>query len=200
MSTVIIKQRKKIHPTMFTLWAGIASIIMMFAGLTSAYIVKRNQANWTSFDLPLVFWYSTAVIIISSITLQLSHKAFKQREMAKYRSLVIVSLSLGLLFIVMQGIGFNQLWIKGITLTKNVSFSFLYVIVGLHSLHVLGGVIALLVLFANAFSAKVRNYNIVPLEVISTYWHFVDLLWIYLLVFLLMIEMSSLLFKKLDKS
>jgi cytochrome c oxidase subunit 3 len=108
--------------------------------------------------------------------------------MAKYRSLVIVSLSLGLLFIVMQGIGFNQLWIKGITLTKNVSFSFLYVIVGLHSLHVLGGVIALLVLFANAFSAKVRNYNIVPLEVISTYWHFVDLLWIYLLVFLLMIR------------
>ena len=96
MSTVIIKQRKKIHPTMFTLWAGIASIIMMFAGLTSAYIVKRNQANWTSFDLPLVFWYSTAVIIISSITLQLSHKAFKQREMAKYRGLVVASLLLGL--------------------------------------------------------------------------------------------------------
>jgi len=188
MSTVTIKQRKKIHPTMFTLWAGIASIIMMFAGLTSAYIVKRNQANWTTFDLPLIFWYSTAVIVISSITLQLSHKAFKQREMSKYRGLVVASLLLGLLFIVMQGIGFNQLWIKGITLTKNVSFSFLYVIVGLHSLHVLGGVIALLVLFANAFSSKVRNYNIVPLEVINTYWHFVDILWIYLLVFLLMIR------------
>jgi len=120
--------------------------------------------------------------------LQLSHKAFKQREMAKYRGLVVASLLLGLLFIVMQVVGFNQLWIKGITLTKNVSFSFLYVIVGLHSLHVLGGVIALLVLFANAFSAKVRSYNIVPLEVISTYWHFVDILWVYLLIFLLMIR------------
>ena len=188
MSTVVIEQRKKIHPTMFTLWVGIASIVMMFAGLTSAYIVKRNQANWVTFDLPLVFWYSTAIIIISSITLHLSLKAFKQRDMSRYRWLVVVSLVLGLLFIVTQGIGFNQLWVKGITLTKNVSFSFLYVIVGLHSLHVLGGIVALLLLFANAFRAKIRNYNMVPLEVISTYWHFVDLLWIYLLVFLLMIR------------
>lgn len=173
---------------MFILWIGIASIVMMFAGLTSAYIVKRNQANWVTFDLPLVFWYSTAIIVVSSITLHLSLKAFKQREMAKYRWLVVVSGVLGLLFIVTQFIGFNQLWVRGITLTKNVSFSFLYVIVGLHSLHVLGGVVALLVLFANAFSTKVRSYNSMPLEVISTYWHFVDLLWIYLLFFLLMIR------------
>jgi cytochrome c oxidase subunit 3 len=188
MSTAVMEQRKKIHPTMFTLWVGIASIVMMFAGLTSAYIVKRNQANWVTFDLPLVFWYSTVIILISSVTLHLSQKAFKQRDMSRYRLLVVVSMVLGLLFIAMQGIGFNQLWVKGITLTKNVSFSFLYVIVGLHSLHVLGGVVALVVLFANAFSAKIRSYNIVPLEVISTYWHFVDLLWIYLLVFLLMIR------------
>jgi cytochrome c oxidase subunit 3 len=77
MSTVIIKQRKKIHPTMFTLWAGIASIIMMFAGLTSAYIVKRNQANWTSFDLPLVFtaikpWLTPIPIPIPNGTLHSS--------------------------------------------------------------------------------------------------------------------------------
>ena len=77
---------------------------------------------------------------------------------------------------------------KGNNLTENVSFSFLYVIVGLHGLHVVGGVIALIVLFLKAFSTKVRNYNIVPIEVISTYWHFVDVLWLYLLVFLLMIR------------
>ncbi|MEP7110338.1 MAG: heme-copper oxidase subunit III [Ferruginibacter sp.] len=183
-----MEQRKRIHPHKFTLWVGIASIVMMFAGFTSAYIVKRNQANWVTFDLPQMFWYSTAVIIISSLTLYLSHQAFKQREMAKYRSLVVTTLLLGIVFVAMQVIGFNQLWTRGITLTKNVSFSFLYVIVGLHALHVIGGIIALVVLFLKAFSSKVRNYDIVPLEVISTYWHFVDALWIYLLIFLLMIR------------
>jgi cytochrome c oxidase subunit III len=188
MSTVVMEQRKRIHPHKFTLWVGVASIVMMFAGLTSAYIVKRNLANWVSFDLPIMFWFSTAVIITSSITLYISQQAFRQREMAKYRGLVVTTLLLGIIFVVLQGIGFNQLWIKGITLTKNVSFSFLYVIVGLHALHVIGGIVALIILFAKAFSGKVRNYDIVPLEVISTYWHFVDALWIYLLIFLLMIR------------
>ena len=181
MSTVVMEQRKRIHPHKFTLWVGVASIVMMFAGLTSAYIVKRNQANWVTFELPVMFWYSTAVIIISSITLYLSHQAFRQREMAKYRKLVVITLVLGVVFVLLQGLGFSELWEKGFTLQKNVSFSFLYVIVGLHAVHVIGGVIALIVLFAKAFSGKVRNYNIVPLEVISTYWHFVDAVWIAIL-------------------
>ncbi|MEO7765981.1 MAG: cytochrome c oxidase subunit 3, partial [Ferruginibacter sp.] len=163
-------------------------IVMMFAGLTSAYIVKRNQANWVTFDLPAMFWYSTAIIVISSITLHISNIAFKQREMARYRGLVVTTLLLGIVFVVMQVIGFNMLWANGITLTKNVSFSFLYVIVGLHALHVIGGLIALMSLFLKAFSSKIRNYNVVPLEVISTYWHFVDAIWIYLLIFLLVIR------------
>ncbi|MFZ4056651.1 MAG: cytochrome c oxidase subunit 3 [Ferruginibacter sp.] len=188
MSTVAIKQRNKVHPHKFTLWVGIASIVMMFAGLTSAYVVKRNQANWTSFDLPIAFWYSTAAIVLSSVFLYLADKAFKAREMTKYRSLVVLTLVFGVLFIVLQVIGFNALWQGGLTLTINVSYSFLYVIVGLHGLHVAGGIIALIVLFAKAFSTKVRNYDIVPVEVISTYWHFVDFLWIYLLIFLLFIR------------
>jgi cytochrome c oxidase subunit 3 len=188
MSTVVMEQRKRIHPHKFTLWVGIASIVMMFAGLTSAYIVKRSQANWTTFDLPLIFWFSTVVIILSSVTLHMSNVAFKQRNMIRYRWLVVVTLLLGVAFLVMQSIGFSQLWIKGVTLTKNVSFSFLYVIVGLHGLHIVGGIIALVILFAKAFNRKVRNYNILPLEVISTYWHFVDALWIYLLIFLMMIR------------
>ncbi len=188
MNSVVMEQKKRIHPHKFTLWVGVASIVMMFAGLTSAYIVKRNQANWVTFDLPAMFWYSTAIIIFSSLTLYLSQNAFKQREMARYRTLVVATLFLGILFVVMQIIGFNQLWVRGMTLTKNVSFSFLYVIVSLHALHVIGGIVALIVLFAKAFSSKIRNYDIVPLEVIGTYWHFVDALWIYLLVFLLLIR------------
>ncbi|MBK7433053.1 MAG: cytochrome c oxidase subunit 3 [Chitinophagaceae bacterium] len=188
MSAVAMEQRKRIHPHKFTLWLGIGSIVMMFAGLTSAYIVKRNQANWISFELPVVFWYSTAVIFASSITLYLAGRSFSGREMARYRLLISVTVLLGVLFLVLQGIGFQQLWAKGITLQASVSYSFLYVIVGLHAAHVIGGIIALIVLFAGAFSKKSRNYNKVPVELTGTYWHFVDLLWIYLLVFLLMIR------------
>jgi cytochrome c oxidase subunit 3 len=102
--------------------------------------------------------------------------------------LVVTTLVLGVLFVIMQVIGFSQLWAKGMTLQANVSFSFLYIIVGLHALHVLGGIIALLVLFLKAFSSKVRIYDSVTVELVSTYWHFVDFLWIYLLIFLLMIR------------
>src|ERR1700729_632776 len=99
MSTVAMEQRKKIHPHKFTLWVGMASILMMFAGLTSAYIVKRNQANWVTFELPKVFWYSTIVIVLSSLTLLQALKAFKQRRMQQYRNLLIVTLLLGVLFV-----------------------------------------------------------------------------------------------------
>lgn len=188
MDIVSNEQRNKIHPHKFTLWVGIGSIVMMFAGLTSAYIVKRNMANWVPYDLPVIFWYSTATIILSSITMRMSENYFKQKEMALYRKWMIITTVLGVLFVIMQIIGFTQLWSDGITLTKNVSYSFLYVIVGLHAAHVIAGVIALLIIFAKAFSTKQKSYSAVPIEMMSTYWHFVDLLWIYLLVFLLMIR------------
>jgi cytochrome c oxidase subunit 3 len=188
MQTVTMTTRNKIHPHKFTLWVGIGSILMMFAGLTSAYIVKRNQANWTTFELPVAFWYSTAAIIVSSLTMLMALKAFKERSMMRYRALTVATLVLGLVFILLQVIGFKQLKDVGLALDSNVSISFLYVIVGIHAAHVLGGVIALIVMTLKAFSSKVRNYSPVPVELISTYWHFVDILWIYLLIFLLMIR------------
>ena len=182
------EQRNKIHPHKFTLWIGIGSIVMMFAGLTSAYIVKRNQANWLGYDLPVMFYYSTAVIILSSITMRISENYFKEKEMPQYRKWIVITTCLGILFLILQIIGFNQLWNTGITLTKNVSYSFLYVIVALHALHVVAGVIALLIIFAKAFSRRQKLYSAVPIEMMSTYWHFVDILWIYLLVFLILIK------------
>src|SRR3954468_8594975 len=102
MHTVAIEQRNRIHPHKFTLWVGIGSILMMFAGLTSAYIVKRNQANWVTFNLPVAFWYSTAVIMLSSVTLYLASRSFKERAMGNYRKLMAATLALGVLFIVLQ--------------------------------------------------------------------------------------------------
>jgi cytochrome c oxidase subunit III len=188
MSTVATAPKNKLHPHKFTLWVGIGSILMMFAGLTSAYVVKRNQANWISFEIPVLFWFSTAVMIMSSVALYLASTAFKEREMSRYRSMMSATLGLGVLFIVLQVFGFRQLWNAGLTLQSNVAYSFLYVIVGFHAVHVIGGIIALVVMSVKAFSVKTRNYSSVPLELISTYWHFVDILWIYLLVFLLMIR------------
>ena len=181
-------QRKRIHPHKFTLWVGIGSIVMMFAGLTSAYIVKRNLANWVPFDWPVAFWYSTAVIILSSITIMISRNFFKQGEMPKYRRWLAITMCLGIVFVILQTVGFSNLWENGITLTKNVSFSFLYIIVGLHALHVLAGIIALVVILLKAFSRRRKIYSAVPIDLMSTYWHFVDFLWIYLLIFLLLIK------------
>jgi len=188
MSTVAMAQKNKIHPHKFTLWVGIGSILMMFAGLTSAYIVKRNQAGWVTFNLPVAFWYSTAVILLSSLTLFLASKAFKERLMSRYRLLSALTLALGVLFIGLQFIGFKQLWSVGVTFTGNVSYSFLYAIVGIHAVHVLGGIVTLIVMSLRAFNSKIKSYSTVPVELISTYWHFVDILWIYLLIFLLMIR------------
>jgi cytochrome c oxidase subunit 3 len=188
MNIVMNEQRKRIHPHKFTLWVGIASIVMMFAGLTSAYIVKRNLANWITFDLPLIFWYSTVIIILSSLTIMVGRNYFKQGEMAKYRQCLTITTALGILFVIMQTIGFINLWNNGITLTRNVSFSFLYIIVGLHALHVVAGVIALVVILVKAFSVRRKSYSAVPIELMSTYWYFVDFLWIYLLIFLVLIK------------
>jgi len=188
MIAVMKDGKNRIHPYKFTLWIGLAGIVMMFAGLTSAYIVKRNLANWITFELPKIFWYSTAVIICSSLTVIISRNFFRQREMKQYRLWLGVTLLLGISFVYMQYIGFRQLWYQGITLTRSVSFSFLYIIVGLHALHVVGGVIALIIVLAKAFSIKRKNYSPVSIDMMNTYWHFVDFLWIYLLTFLEMIR------------
>lgn len=195
MSTTNLKSYKnppsgargeRIHPHKFILWVAMGSIIMMFAGLTSAYIVKKNQANWLEFSLPLVFWYSTAVILASSLTIHLALKSFKGREMPRYRILISVTALLGVVFMGLQILGFYNLESRNIHLTgsnSNAAPSFLLVITLLHMLHVLGGVIAILVIFFRAFNSKFKNYSSVPIEVISTYWHFVDILWIYLFIF-----------------
>ncbi len=188
-AAVMIDNRKnKIHPHKFTLWVGIGSILMMFAGLTSAYILKRNMANWQSFNLPPAFWYSTAVVALSSFTLWRSTRAFKLREMPAYRKLMLATAVLGVVFIGLQTFGFYELIQQGNALGVKNSVDFLYVIVGLHAVHVLAGVIVLIVMLLKAFSSKTRSYSMVPIELAGTYWHFVGILWLYLLLFLILIR------------
>jgi cytochrome c oxidase subunit 3 len=142
MDIVSTQQRKKLHPHKFTLWVAIGSIIMMFAGLTSAYIVKSNQTNWKPVSVPQIFWISTLVMVLSSLSLQMALRSFKQREMNKYRSLIGITLLLGIAFVVCQWLGFQELWRQQITFKGAGAGQFLYVIFGLHAIHVIGGVVA----------------------------------------------------------
>jgi len=194
------KTRRKIHPQKFMMWLAMGSLSMAFAGLTSGYVVREAQGNWRLFNLPNLFWYSTAVIVASSVTMFLGVKAFKNREMPKFKLLITTTLLLGILFGVLQCAGFYQLYhqlqqvrINGQVLNQyapvrvdgNPSESFLFIIAGLHLLHILGGIIALLFVFFRAFRTRVKIYNATGLEIVASYWHFVDILWLYLFVFFL---------------
>jgi len=174
---------KKIHPRKFVMWVAIGSMLMLFAGLTSAYIVKSNQASWEEVVMPKIFWFSTIVMLVSSLIVQMALRSFKQREMKQYRLLIGLAFVLGISFLLLQWIGFTQLWNQGVTFTGSGEGQFLYVIFGLHGMHVLGGVIALMVMFMQTFFGKIKYYSSVPVEIAATYWHFVDVLWIYLFVF-----------------
>jgi cytochrome c oxidase subunit 3 len=186
MNEIVTDQNRRIHPHKFTMWVAIGSILMMFAGLTSAYIVKRSQVNWLMIEVPVIFWFSTLTILSSSATIHLSLKSLKERSMVEYRRWMVVTAALGVLFIILQIIGFVQFGKQDIRIVgagSNASYSFLFAISSLHGLHVLGGVIALLVIAIRAVSISKRNYSTLPLEITATYWHFVDALWIYLFIF-----------------
>ena len=186
MSTIATNEPQRIHPHRFIMWIAIGSIVMMFAGMTSAYIVKKNQGNWLAIELPVVFWYSTAVILVSSVTMYLANTALKAGKISFYKSLITITAILGVTFVIMQWEGFKDLETRGIALIgpqSNSASSFLFVITGLHMLHVLGGVIALIVTFFRSFWVQEGQTNLVPTQIVGTYWHFVDVLWIYLFIF-----------------
>ncbi len=188
MSTTVSNERKRIHPYKFTLWVAMGSITMMFAGLTSAYLVRSAQDNWLEFDMPIIFWISTGVIILSSLFIHNAGKAFRKRQMPLYKKMMLLTGFAGLVFIALQLFGFYYLQHNGVLIVNsgsNPAGSFLGVIFGLHGLHVLGGAIALAFVIRKAFSHKVKTYDALSIDLISTYWHFVGILWIYLLLFFL---------------
>jgi len=188
MNTVI-SQRQKIHPHKLLLWIAICSICMMFAGWTSAFLVRRAQGNWLLFPMPIAFWISTLTILTSSVTMHFTVREFKKRNMKAFKILFSLTAFLGVLFMLLQFLGFYDLHKAGITVASNadgVSGSFIYVISGVHILHMLGGVIALVIMyFVVNFRRKTKIYSSTGLEILSTYWHFVDVLWIYLFLFFL---------------
>ncbi len=168
------------------LWISMISMVMFFAGLTSAYVISMNREDWVSFDLPQAFYISTFLIVASSITLFLSQKFLKQNKRQLSLILVIATLLLGLGFIWQQYVGFNQLKSIGLFFTgpeSTVSTSFIIGITFMHVLHLLAGVIVLLVVIYNHFKYKYKSDDMLGFELGAIFWHFVDVLWIYLFFF-----------------
>lgn len=181
-----ITRHNKIHPKKLALWVGLVSLVMMFTALTSAFIVRRSAGNWLEFSIPTIFYVNTLVIVGSSLTLHAAYVAFKREAATAYKSLLGVTFILGIVFVYLQYIGWQDLAASGVPLTINPSGDFIYAISGLHAVHVIGGIAILLVALIMAFiiPLKATPARKLRLELSITYWHFVDFLWIYLIVFL----------------
>ncbi len=180
--------RNKIHPHKFALWVACASITMMFMAWTSAYVVRQAAGNWLEFRLPNIFFINTALLLFSSVTLHASYIFFKREKESLYKGLLLVSFLLGITFLVLQYIGWQDLTNIGVELTGNPAGSFVYVFSGFHGLHICGGLAAIFVAIVHAFALKfkVTAKRKLRFELTLTIWHYLDFLWLYIITFIVL--------------
>ena len=169
------------------LWFGMASLIMGFAGWTSAYIVSSTRADWlTDFELPTAFLYSSIIIILSSLTYIQAKRSLLKGMPKRTTQYLLVTLLLGIGFIMVQFIGFSQMIGQGYYFTgptSNVTMSYIFLIAAVHIAHVVAGLISLLVVLYNQINGKYSPENMLGMELGASFWHFLDILWIYLVLF-----------------
>lgn len=177
---------KSMHPKKFAMWLFLITITMIFVSLTSAYIVKRAEGNWLMFEFPSLFQWTTALIIISSVTMQLAYYFAKKNDLTKLRISLAGTGLLALAFIIGQFMSWEQLVNQDVFFVGNPAGSFIYVFTGLHVAHLVGGVIFLIIVLINAFRYKVHSKSMVQIEMCATYWHFLGGLWLYLYLFLIL--------------
>ncbi|HMC01765.1 MAG TPA: cytochrome c oxidase subunit 3 [Flavobacteriaceae bacterium] len=170
------------------LWFGILSLIMSFAGWTSAFVVSSTRPDWLKdFQLPEAFTISTIIIVFSSITFILAKRTLKRGNNKATMALLWVTLLSGIVFIYNQFIGFAQILELGYNFTgptSNVTMSYIFLIAFVHILHVVAGIICLLVVIYNHFKQRYNPTKMLGFELAATFWHFVDILWLYLFLFL----------------
>ncbi len=167
---------------------AMASMTMMFAGLTSAFVVSKSRADWLKdFQLPVAFYYSTAAIVGCSVTFHLAKKAIQKNNNSATTMYLLTTLGLGILFVILQFVGFGQIVESGYYFTgsgSSITTTFLYVVTVVHLIHLAGGVISLLIIIYNHFKQKYNSSQTLGIELGAMYWHFLDLLWVYLFLFL----------------
>jgi cytochrome c oxidase subunit 3 len=180
------KQPLAMNAKKFAMWLFLVSVGMLFAAFSSAYIVRQAEGNWVDFALPSLFYVTTGIIVLSSVTLQLAFFAAKKDELERVKILVGITAVLGAAFLVGQVTGWKQLTENSIYLVGNPSGSFVYILTGLHGAHLVGGIVFLAIVLVAAFRSKIHSRNLLSLEMCVTYWHFLGGLWIYLFVFLIL--------------
>jgi len=167
---------------------AIISMIMMFAGLTSAFVVSKSRVDWLKdFQLPTAFFYSTVVIIGCSVTFHLAKKAIQKDNQKATTAFLFATLALGILFVILQFLGFGQIVSNGYYFTgaeSSITTTFLYIVTVVHLAHLAGGLIALLVIIYKQLKHKYNSTQTLGIELGAMYWHFLDLLWVYLFLFL----------------
>ncbi len=170
------------------LWFAMASMTMMFAGITSAFVVSKSREDWMEdFQMPSAFYFSTLAIILCSIAFHLAKKAIEKDNRSVTTNFLLLTLGFGIAFVVLQFKGFEQLIEQGYYFTgpeSNIATTFLYVIAVLHLAHLAGGMISLLIIIYNHFKQKYNSSQLLGIELGAMYWHFLDFLWICLFLFL----------------
>lgn len=173
----------------FSLWLGLIGMFMMFAALSSGFIVYTASGvdKGIKTILPHAFIYSTVAIILSSVTMHFAFQAAKTGNLVRQKSLLIFTLGLGLVFFVLQLKAWGILTERGIYfINNNASQSFIYIFTGLHLAHIIAGIIVLLRCYIGAVKPIAHDYNVFRMDLGAIFWHFLDLLWIYIYVFLLL--------------
>ena len=185
----IFETKKKTAVPM--MWLGLVGIIMFFGGLTSAYVVRQAQGDWLYFDIPQIFFVSTGVIVASSFTMFFAQFLAKKGQVKAAAMALLATLGLGITFIVMQYMGFMDLVDMGVYFTgreSNASGSFFDILVWAHVAHVIGGLVALIFTSVKALLGMYSAEDYIGITVCGIYWHFLDILWIYLILFLVFIR------------
>jgi cytochrome c oxidase subunit 3 len=182
----MVEQPISMHPKKFALWLFMVTVVMIFAGLTSAYIVRQSEGNWLDYDLPSIFWLTTAIAVASSLTLHWAYYSAKKDNFVNLRVGMILTVLLGVAFLVGQWYSWVAMVDRQVFFVGNPSGSFLYVFTGLHAAHLISGVIFLIIVLISTFRLKVHSRAMVAMEMATTYWHFLGGLWIYLFMFLLL--------------
>jgi cytochrome c oxidase subunit III len=185
------EQQSKMDPKKFSLLLLIVGMVMLFMGLTSAVLVRMGEGNWFHFDLPVQFIYSSAVVLVSSLTMWFAYRAAKADEIGKTQILMFVTLIVGSMFVYFQYQGWVDLAQRGIFFVPAeggangmISGSFIIGLVGLHLLHLIGGLLFLAVVLIKTLLFQVHKKNLLSINLCNTYWHFVGILWFYLYTFL----------------
>jgi len=179
-----------VHPVKFLIWLLILASIMLFGALTSSIIVSSAGRPWAKFNIPSQFYISTALVLLSSLTMQLAYINAKKDEINLVKLFASVTLVLGIVFIGLNYSGWMDLAKKGFALSNEISggqsASFFHISTYLHAAHVLLGLALVAATLVQTFQYKVHRKNLLIINISTTYWHFVDLLWIYLFLFLIL--------------